>query len=84
MENFYKSALSASGIAKNNFHTLRHTFATRCIESGVDVSELLGHSTVKMTLDFYVHPTMDTKKNGINRMAPSRFPCMENGGDFIE
>ncbi len=86
-ENFYKSALSASGIAKNNFHTLRHTFATRCIESGVDIktmSELIGHSTVKMTLDFYVHPTMDTKKNGINRMALSRFSCMENGGDFIE
>ena len=74
-ENFYKSALSASGIPRNNFHTLRHTFATRCVECGVDirtVSELLGHSTTKMTLDFYVHPTMNTKKNSIRRLSIRR------------
>lgn len=74
-ENFYKRALSASGVPENNFHTLRHTFATRCIESGADiktVSELLGHSTVRLTLDCYVHPTMEAKKNSIRRLLVSR------------
>lgn len=42
-----------------------HTFATNCIESGMDVkalSEILGHSDVKVTLNRYVHPTMDLKR----------------------
>ena len=74
-ENYYKRVLSAAGIPACNFHTLRHTFATRCIESGADaktVSVLLGHSTVRMTLDRYVHPTMNAKQASINRMAMSR------------
>lgn len=74
-ENYYKRVLAAAGIAVGNFHILRHTFATRCIESGADVktvSDLLGHSTVKLTLDRYVHPTMNTKLNSINRLAFSR------------
>lgn len=74
-ENYYKRVLSAAGIPVCNFHTLRHTFATRCIESGADakiVSVLLGHSTVRMTLDRYVHPTMNDKQASINRMAMSR------------
>lgn len=47
------------------FHGLRHTFATRCIESGADykiVSELLGHSSVSLTLNLYVHPQWEDKK----------------------
>ena len=74
-ENYYKRVLSAAGIPICNFHTLRHTFATRCIESGADaktVSVLLGHSTVRMTLDRYVHPTMNAKQASINRMAMRR------------
>lgn len=53
------------------FHSLRHTFATRCIESGMDVkvlSEILGHSSVKITLDRYVHPTMDFKRSQIESL----------------
>lgn len=48
-----------------NFHALRHTFATRCIELGFDVkslSEILGHATVNITLNRYVHPTLELKK----------------------
>ena len=74
-ENYYKKILSEGGVPHCNFHALRHTFATRCIESGVDVkalSEMLGHSTVKLTLDRYVHPTIRTKQACINRMALSR------------
>lgn len=80
-ENFYKRVLAATNIPANNFHTLRHTFATRCIENGIDVktvSELLGHSTVKLTLDRYVHPTMDAKQNSVNRLAVSRQQTWSN------
>lgn len=53
------------------FHGLRHTFATRCIESGCDyktVSVILGHSNVATTLNLYVHPNIDQKKRCISRM----------------
>jgi integrase len=48
-----------------SFHALRHTYATRLIESGADVktvSKLLGHSDVIITLNTYVHDTMDSKR----------------------
>ncbi len=53
------------------FHTLRHTFATRCIECGFDVktlSEILGHSDVKTTLNRYVHSSMELKQNNMNKL----------------
>ena len=55
-----------------NFHTLRHTFATRCVEAGVDIktlSELLGHSDVKTTLNKYVHSSFELKQNSIDRLT---------------
>jgi len=54
------------------FHALRHTFATRCIESQCDyktVSALLGHSTVNTTLNLYVHPDRGQKQRAIARMS---------------
>lgn len=74
-EKYYKKMMKDGGLTCYNFHALRHTFATRCVESGIDVkalSEMLGHSTVRLTLDRYVHPTMQTKQLCINRMALSR------------
>lgn len=62
---FFEDFLKKNEIAKNNFHSLRHTFATRCIEAGGDcktVSELLGHATVNMTLNLYVHPQIEQKR----------------------
>ena len=53
------------------FHGIRHSFATRLIEQGVDVktvSQLLGHTDVKITLNRYVHSTNDTKKDAINKL----------------
>lgn len=53
------------------FHGLRHTFATRCIESQCDyktVSVILGHSNVATTLNLYVHPNIDQKKRCIDRL----------------
>lgn len=66
---FFKRSLIKVGIQKINFHGLRHTFATNCIKLGVDyktVSELLGHATVNITLNLYVHPQMSQKKKCIN------------------
>lgn len=53
------------------FHCLRHTFATRLIEQGIDyktVSLLLGHTDIKTTLNLYAHSTNDTKKDAIDRL----------------
>ncbi len=53
------------------FHGLRHTFATRCIESQCDyktVSVILGHSSIATTLNLYVHPNLDQKKRCIDKM----------------
>jgi integrase len=58
-------------IPKLKFHGLRHSFATRCIESKCDyktVSVLLGHSNISTTLNLYVHPNFEQKKKAINQM----------------
>ena len=55
---------------KSNFHALRHTYATNCIKLGIDVktvSEMLGHSNVSTTLNRYVHPSLEYKKEQINK-----------------
>lgn len=71
LQNRFMKCLSECGIEKANFHTLRHTFATRCVEAGVDaktLSELLGHSDVKTTLNRYVHSSFDLKQSSIDRL----------------
>lgn len=60
-----------AGIAHHSFHALRHTFATRCIENGFDaksLSEILGHAGVKITLDRYVHSSMELKRQNMERL----------------
>lgn len=69
--NYYKHFLKQLGIPYMKFHCLRHSFATRCIESNCDyktVSALLGHSKISTTLDLYVHPNIDQKRRCIVRM----------------
>lgn len=54
-----------------NYHVLRHTFATRCIEVGVDVktlSELLGHADVSITMNTYVHSSMELKRRQMEKL----------------
>ncbi len=68
MQYRYKKLLKEADVSERNFHILRHTFATNCIENGMDVkalSEILGHSDVKITLNRYVHPTMESKRKQI-------------------
>lgn len=72
----YKRYLHDAGIPYKNFHTLRHTFATNCIAHGMDVkclSEILGHSDVKTTMNKYVHPSMENKRDQLNQ-------CISNFG----
>lgn len=62
---FYMKFLETHQIKGLNFHCLRHTFATRCIENGGDyksVSEILGHTTINTTLNMYVHPQEKEKR----------------------
>lgn len=61
-----------AGIEGATMHTLRHTYATRCFEAGVDikaVSEQLGHANVKTTYNIYVHLLDDTKVKEIDKLA---------------
>ena len=71
-QNIWKKCQKEAGISYKNFHCLRHTFATNCIEQGIDVkslSEILGHSDVKTTLNRYVHPSIATKRSHINSVC---------------
>ena len=72
--NYYKQLLKQLGIPDLKFHGLRHSFATRCIESQCDyktVSVILGHANISTTLNLYVHPNMEQKKKCINQMCKS-------------
>lgn len=67
----FKKILQQCKIPQTNFHTLRHTFATRCVELGFDIktlSEILGHSNINITLNRYVHPSFDLKKQNMNKI----------------
>ena len=67
----YKKILKSAKVTYKKYHTLRHTFATRCINVGMDVkslSEILGHSNVTITLNTYVHSSFATKNKFINRL----------------
>lgn len=72
--NYYKKLLNTLNIPPIKFHGLRHSFATRCIESKCDyktVSVILGHSDISTTLNLYVHPNYDQKKKCIDKMFKS-------------
>lgn len=70
--NYYKQLMQTLGLPSMKFHGLRHSFATRCIESKCDyktVSVLLGHSNISTTLNLYVHPNMEQKKKCMEQMS---------------
>lgn len=71
---YYELLMQELEMPKLKFHGLRHSFATRCIESKCDyktVSVLLGHSNISTTLNLYVHPNMEQKKKAIEQMLKS-------------
>lgn len=64
----FKKVLFKANVDKIQFHALRHTFATRCVEQGIDIatlSKLLGHSSIKLTLDTYTDSMWESRKNAI-------------------
>lgn len=70
----FSKMICECNIEKTNFHALRHTFATRCVEAGVDIktlSEILGHSDVKTTLNKYVHSSFELKQISIDKFEKS-------------
>ncbi len=72
MQYQFKKILKEANLADTNFHILRHTFSTNCVENGMDVkslSEMLGHSDVQITLNRYVHPSMDTKRKYMDSLS---------------
>ena len=66
--------LAKKKIKHFKFHSLRHTFASKCIEAKIDyktISVLLGHANISTTLNLYVHPNNSQKKKAINRLTAS-------------
>lgn len=68
---YFKSILKKAYLPDIKFHSLRHTFATRALEVGIDyktLSEILAHSSVSITLDLYAHSLKEHKKNEMNKL----------------
>ncbi len=68
---YYKKLMNELGMPGLKFHGLRHSFATRCIESKCDyktVSVILGHANISTTLNLYVHPNLEQKQKCIDQM----------------
>lgn len=73
-QNRFKRILRLAAIEDINFHALRHTFATKCVNLGFDIktlSEILGHSDVSVTLNTYVHPSLSNMKSYMERLKSS-------------
>lgn len=67
----FQKTLQASGVKRRKFHAIRHTFATRALELGVDIktlSEILGHANVSITLNIYAHSMFEQKKKAIDQL----------------
>lgn len=67
----FKRLLKNSGVKDRKFHAIRHTFATRALENGVDIktlSEILGHSSPIISLKVYAHSLMECKIEAIKKL----------------
>ena len=74
-QNLFHKCLDSCNLRNINYHALRHTFATRCIEAGVDIktlSEILGHASVNITLNTYVHSSLEHKRKQIELLNTFR------------
>lgn len=72
LENYYKKILNKCDLKELNFHIIRHTFATNCLEKGVEIkvlSEILGHASVKTTMDLYLHVSLDLKRKELKKLS---------------
>ena len=74
MQQKFEKYIKDCDLPKTNFHALRHTFATRCVEAGFDIkslSEILGHTDVKTTLNKYVHSSFELKQRNMELLQPA-------------
>lgn len=74
MRNHLKKVAESLNLSMRRFHGLRHTFATRCVESKCDyktLSTILGHSNVGTTMNLYVHPGIEQKRKCVEEMVRS-------------
>lgn len=72
LQNRFKKITLECNIREVNYHALRHTFATRCIEVGFEIkslSEILGHANVNITLNRYVHSSFELKQENMNKFC---------------
>lgn len=72
MQYRYKKLLEDANVEISNYHQLRHTFATNCVENGFDAKTLscvLGHSTIALTLERYVHPNRQYERRMMNSLS---------------
>lgn len=72
LQNRIKTYAEACGLSGVHFHTLRHSFATRCVEVGFEIkslSEVLGHASPQITLERYVHSSMELKRENMMKLA---------------
>lgn len=70
--NYFKSIMKKLNLERVNFHSLRHSFASKCLEKGVSVAvvaTLLGHSSVKTTLDIYANSNRNNERKAIELIA---------------
>ncbi|MEI5990595.1 hypothetical protein A5881_002100 [Enterococcus termitis] len=80
----FKRMLHIAGLKNIHFHSLRHTFATRCLENGADItslSRLLGHTSVKMTLDTYTDSMLENRRAAISAVD---YLLLSSSQNFIE
>lgn len=67
----FQKYAKACDLSDVHFHTLRHTFATRCIEAGFELkslSEILGHANTGITMNRYVHSSLEAKRLNMNKL----------------
>ena len=80
-QKIYKKIVMKAGIKYRKFHAIRHTFATRALELGVDIktlSEILGHANASITLNIYAHSLMEQKKIAIEKLNEMHLHLMQD------
>ena len=75
-QRYFQKVLKLTEIDSINYHSLRHTFATRCIEEGFDMkalSDILGHSSISITMNRYVHTSIEQKRKNMLKLDVKKY-----------
>lgn len=80
-QKLYKRVLKRAGVNERKFHAIRHTFATRALELGIDIktlSEILGHSNVSITMNIYAHSLLEQKRIAMDKLNSMHLDHMKS------